>query len=151
MKDGHLNKCKDCAKKDSNATREKIYTDPVLLEKYRSQKRKYLKGEVSKTPKPKKERNYNEKISFGLMYPEKKKASSAVQKIKDFPGFEKHHWSYLEQHRKDIIIISKEEHYKAHIHMIYDQERMQYRKLNGELLYSKDAHLEYLRLIGILI
>ena len=57
-----------------------------------------------------------------------------------------HHWSYNKEHWKDCIELSEKEHNLAHRYMIYDQERMMYRDLDGILLDTKEAHLEYLSL-----
>ena len=55
-----------------------------------------------------------------------------------------HHWSYNEEHYKDVIHLTKKEHSKAHRFIIYDQERMMYRNLEGILLETKERHLKYI-------
>lgn len=59
---------------------------------------------------------------------------------------QKHHWSYNKEHAKDVIFLSKADHYKAHRFIIYDQERMMYRRCDTlELLDTKESHLEFIK------
>ena len=80
-------------------------------------------------------------------YPEKVIAKNKSQHMqKPFEGAEKHHWSYNEEHYRDIIWLSKKEHMKAHRFIIYDQEQMMYRRTdNNELLYTKEHHENYIK------
>jgi hypothetical protein len=55
-----------------------------------------------------------------------------------------HHWSYNEEHQIDVIDLSQKDHFKAHRFIIYDQERMMYRNLEGVLLDTKEKHLKYI-------
>ena len=71
----------------------------------------------------------------------------AARAIKAMPRLSevRHHWSYLPEHRTDVLHITVSEHHKAHRFMVYDQERMQYRTLDGVLLDSKESHETYIR------
>ena len=74
-------------------------------------------------------------------YPEKYKANYSSQRIPFKKGNERHHWSYNEQHWKDIIELSKLDHNKAHRYMVYDQERFMYRRsTDNVLLDTKEVH-----------
>lgn len=65
---------------------------------------------------------------------------------KPFEGAEKHHWSYNEEHYKDVIWLSKKQHMKGHRFIIYDQERMMYRRYdNNVLLDTKEAHESFIK------
>ena len=76
-------------------------------------------------------------------YPEKQLAKNKASSLPKIEGFENHHWSYNKEHSLDVISLSKSEHMKLHRYMIYDQERMMYRTINGILLDTKEAHLHY--------
>ena len=62
-----------------------------------------------------------------------------------------HHWSYQEEHAKDVIELDPKKHAFLHRYINYDQEKMMYRvsaNLNGwdfgELLDAKDKHEKFL-------
>lgn len=66
--------------------------------------------------------------------------------VKPFDNAEKHHWSYNVEHYKDIIWLTKKQHKKGHRFLIYDQERMMYRRYDtNELLDTKESHEEFMR------
>lgn len=140
MADGHLGKCKDCTKKESDI-REKYLrkTSPEFVESERIRGRKKAKRlpkkEVNKISKRETMLNYRNK------YPEKYKAKIASQKLPRKEGCEFHHWSYNEIHYKDIIELNTKEHGFIHRYMTYDQERKMYRDLDGVLLDTKESHL----------
>lgn len=145
MSDGHLNKCKLCTRKDVKDRDTKMRQDPKYIEKERKRSReKYHRlnySENKPTFEKKKEivKNYFDK------YPEKKNAQKATNKLKpNRVGNHLHHWCYLSEYVKDVIEIEPSNHYLLHRFMIYDQERMMYRKLNGELLDTKQSHLDLL-------
>jgi len=54
-----------------------------------------------------------------------------------------HHWSYLKQHRLDVLSLTTMQHALVHRHTIYDQERMMYRRLDGTLIDSREAAIAY--------
>ena len=43
----------------------------------------------------------------------------------------------------DVIELSVHDHHFLHRYIVYDQERMMYRDLDGVLLDSKEKHIEY--------
>jgi len=138
MKDGHLNKCKDCTKNDIRLL-EKT-PERINKERARGREKYYRLYRYQKTD-PELKRiivsNYKQK------YPEKQKAKGVSNKIQTPFGFNNHHWSYNQEHWMDIIQLEISEHMKLHRYMIYDQERMMYRTLDGVLLDSKGRHIEY--------
>jgi len=141
MADGHLNKCKDCAKKDVSDRYIEKSEDASFLEKERARGREKFRrlyaGKGSADPVASKK--YKEK------YPEKRKAHLAAQRLKE-DGKENHHWSYLEEHHLDVIFLTKKNHNKAHRFIIYDQERKMYRRTDtNELLDTKERHDKYIR------
>lgn len=142
MGDGHLNKCIKCAKKDAQERIESKKNDPKWIEqeKKRTREKYYRLGQKKRDTSTM--RKYN--LTYIKRYPEKHAAVNVSQGIKTPSGKEKHHWSYNKEHHKDVIFLAKKEHYTAHRYIIYDQERMMYRTIDGVLLDTKKRHLSYI-------
>lgn len=148
MKDGHLNQCKTCCE---IARRKKLVDDPDWAEKEserhrKKEKNRYwtkLKGTehhlaaIRKSNKRGAER-----------YPEKRRASSAVaKKIPVGKGFNRHHWSYNEEHFLDVIHLTRDDHCKIHRFLKYRTDLKMYETKDGELLSTKEKHLAYIQKI----
>lgn len=134
MGDGHLNKCKDCTKKDSAARYVNMKNNPEWIESERARGRdKYQRLGYKEYTKIVKK-----------LFPEKIKAQSAAQHLPRSKGYELHHWSYNPEHYKDVIELSISDHRRAHRSLIYDQERMMFRTTDLILLDSRLAHVQYL-------
>lgn len=136
MKDGYTNKCKSCTKQQSKENYNKKMKDPDFVEKERE------RGRAKKRPTHKSTIKQNS--DYKKKYPEKYRAHYYVARITKKEGYHFHHWSYNEEHFRDYIELSIKEHNKAHRFIIYDQERMMYRKLDGELLDTKEKHNDYI-------
>lgn len=165
--DGLRYECKQCAKlrsdeycsrpevkehyKESNAIRYAktmsiIRNDPTLHDKYleyckQKGKRYYKIGNtvVKKAIVKWKKNN-----------PEKVKAKRRITHLKStgvlptVKGYDYHHWSYLEEHRSDVIHLTSVQHKCIHRFMVYDKEYFQYRTLEGVLLDTKEKHIDYI-------
>jgi len=148
MKDGHVNKCISCNKKDVT----KLYLikrkNNEFVELNRERGREKYKRLNYKFRRQNKESRKKAQETYCCIYPEKRKAKAASAYLhKAESSNHLHHWSYNKDHYKDCIELSKELHYLAHRHIIYDKERMMYRTKEGILLDTKEAHIEYINKI----
>jgi hypothetical protein len=143
MADGTVNKCKDCNKKDVKANYTNNIQQPGYIDKERKRGREKFRRLYSGTIKQKTgEANHR----FYSKFPEKLAAKKYSTSKLVPPGFEGHHWSYNDDHVKDVIPLTKREHGKAHRFLVYDQERMMYRRYNtNELLDTREKHETFIR------
>jgi hypothetical protein len=147
MPDGTVNKCKDCNKKDVKDNYVTNMLKPGYIDKERKRGREKHHRLYSRAVKPYVYK-YKDSKTYAQRYPEKRKASLRSQRMKKpFDKAEKHHWSYNVEHHKDVVWLYKKEHMKAHRFLIYDQERMMYRRYDtNELLDTKDKHESFIRM-----
>lgn len=142
MADGHLGKCKDCAKKDIAKNYSVNVMNKDWIDKERTRGREKYHRLYVGTGKSNSEssRKYKQK------FPEKKKATIRSNNLRaPSPGLEKHHWSYNDEHFKDVIWLTKKHHMKAHRFLVYDSERKMYRRFDSnELLETKNRHKEFI-------
>jgi len=145
MKDGRVNKCIVCNKKDTLCNYQNKKKDPKFI----IQERKRGREKHQRLYSGNTHQNYKHKANWVAKYPEKLKAarkSQSMSKHKPFEGAEKHHWSYNQEHYKDVLWLSGKDHKKAHRFIIYDQERMMYRRTdNNVLLDTKEHHEGYIK------
>lgn len=144
MGDGHLNKCKECTKKDSLTRHNQKVKDPnwVESEKIRARE-KYFRLGYKERHKQGQDKARVSTREFRDRYPEKYRATTATRNIGKKPGNHNHHWSYNKEHYRDIIEVDFSFHAKIHRYMTYDQERMMYRRPDGSLIDSKEAAIAY--------
>lgn len=143
MSDGHLNKCKQCTKRDSSERYQTMRSDVGFVQKQRKRGRdKYHRLQYKEKSVSKLSRAFRER------YPEKYEAHIATQRMEpSVLGNHLHHWSYRSEHKKSVIEMSPREHAKAHRFLVYDQERMMYRTTSGLLLDTKERHEEYIQMV----
>lgn len=139
---GLQGECKDCTKKRVKYREDALRKDPAFVEKERVRSREKYRRLYVGTQKASPEVNKR----YWLKYPEKKIAKERSQYLKKpFDCAEKHHWSYLEEHWVDVIWLTKKHHMKAHRFIVYDQERMMYRRCDtNELLDTKEKHQAFI-------
>ena len=141
MPDGHLNKCKSCAKKDVSDRYNNLKSDSEFIQKERKRGReKYNRLYVGKHKTFEKNR-----LTYIKKYPEKNNVRKFMT-IKSIPNMERHHWNYNLEYANDVIFLSIKDHKKAHRFIFYDQERFMYRRCdNNILLDTKESHEEYIK------
>ena len=140
MKDGHLNICKECKRGDSINQYNKNMNDF----KWKLKERVRLRNKNKKlgyNPKSKDRymRKYKEK------YPEKYRAKIACNRIITPIGKEKHHWSYNDEHFKDVIFLDRLDHVKIHCYIEYFQPAKMYKTIFGEPLYTKERFNNFIK------
>lgn len=142
--DGCSNKCKTCTKE---AVRQRsLFLKEQDPEGYIKKERKRGREKYHRLYTGKGKADIERCKRHVRKYPEKKKAATAAQNMKaPIQGTEKHHWSYNEEHYKDVIWLTKKHHMKAHRFIVYDQERFMYRRYdNNVLLDTKEKHEEFI-------
>lgn len=152
MRDGHLNKCKSCTRIDTKAHADMVTSTPEGREKERRRHReKYHRLGYRGKHKPTKDQKKKAMTTYRERYPEKVISKHLSHDIEVMDGYQRHHWSYNPEHAREIIEIRVDEHYTLHRHIVYDQERMMYRRCdNGELLDTRDSHIAYAKTINLL-
>lgn len=146
MADGHLNKCKECNKKETKERTARLMQNDDFVEKERKRGRDkyhrlYCNGEYNPTYEDKKKAMEK----YKLKYPEKILAKNRTSHLKAKKGYNNHHWSYNEEHYKDIIELSIKEHNTIHRYMYYDKEVFMYRDFNGLLLDTREKHEKFIK------
>lgn len=147
MSDGHLNKCKQCCKDQAKIRQNILIQDPKWRESEKERAREKYHRLEYKNKKPSSDKKREIIKKYSNKYPEKLLARKALPRIKEKCEFERHHWSYNEENWKDIIKLSIKDHNLLHRNMIYDPEKMMYRNRKGELLDSKQSHIDLLNLL----
>jgi hypothetical protein len=145
--DGHLGKCKTCTKFDSNKREKELRKNPEWIEKEKERAReKYHRLGYKDKHRPIKEQKIESTRRHKEKYPYKKKATNASQRIKKLnKSNHNHHWSYREEHWKDVIELDVKTHNLIHRLMDYDpKSRMYISVFTGNLLDTKDKHLEHI-------
>ena len=144
MKDGHVNKCKDCNKKDIKKNYIDNSKDISFIEKERERSReKYHRLNYYEKQK---EWDSNKPWKSSSIY----KGLRRSKKYKDLPKhLHLHHWNYNNEYLEDIIIIDKFSHRNAHNIIKLDLEKRIYVGINNEILDTKEKHIIYLINNGI--
>lgn len=144
--DGHLNKCKSCTKNDTKLRIAELSLNDDWLENEKARHReKYYRLEYKEKHKPSSEKKKEIMLKYYSKYPEKRKAKVYIKTLKTSDSNnELHHWSYNEEHFKDVIELNFKTHALVHRYIIYDQAYKMYRDKLGNLLDTKEKHQKYI-------
>ena len=139
MSDGHLNKCKLCAKKDVSENYIKNCKSEEFIEKERLRGREKYKR-----------LNYKDRF-FDEARPWKKhwlyKSLSKIMKTDR--GVELHHWNYNEDFLDCIFFVDRKNHKLAHRFLKLDIKSRLFLDENGNKLDTKEKHFLYLLSKGV--
>ena len=148
MADGYLGKCKDCTKRDSENRRKYLTeNDPVWVEKEAERQR--LKEQKRYYEKLKGTPEYNGRMvrnrsNWETKYPEKRDCHLVSSSLERKKGFHNHHWSYKKENWGNIIQLQSKRHAFIHRYLEYVPEEMCYKSKEGELLNTKEKHMNFL-------
>lgn len=130
--------CRKCCSAKSNQRNKKL-----ALEGGPSRRSYYKKKTEEK--KISTNKKYLYQVKYLKCYPEKKAANNAVTRANlRIQGFHAHHWNYNKAFRLDVIHLDRIQHVYIHKFLSYDQALFIYRDINGNILDTKEKHLEYI-------
>lgn len=146
MSDGHLNKCKNCTKKDTKDRVDRLLLDDTWVEKEKERSReKYHRLNYRSKYKPDRDRKKETIKRYHQKYPEKFLATKYTEIfLEKENGYHLHHWSYNQEHWLDTIKLTIKEHNFIHRFIKYDNDYKMYRDSNGYLLDTRDKHQDFL-------
>jgi hypothetical protein len=146
MGDGTINKCKDCCKKQAIERSRILSENPEWVEKERARGREKFKR-----------LNYKDKQKDKDLLKNWKKSSRYYNLRRWYktkygfldPNIELHHWSYKDEHLRDIILLTRSAHKRVHNHLVLSIENKCFTTLDGILLDTKEKHLNYINTLTL--
>lgn len=130
MADGHLNKCKDCTKKDVHEKYMSNIDNPAYVEKERARGRE-------------KYHRLGYKDIYKHPHSETKNVAEYLKRrINIPPEHEIHHWNY--NFLYDVFILSRRYHARIHKQITFDKDTRCF-YYNGSLLDTKQKHEQAMR------
>lgn len=134
MGDGHLNKCKECTKKDVRNNYEEKSKDETWMEKERARGREKFKR-LGYKYNPMKTRSINP-LEGGTSDALRKKGYSTE-------GKEAHHWNYNQP--KSVFLLSRKAHHRIHQYIVVNYDDKFCYTTEGEKLDTVDKAAKYFK------
>lgn len=134
MGDGHLNKCKECTKKDVKKNYEVKSKDEEWVEKERARGRdKYNRLNYLKSPS-----NCKTSRELGI---NRNTSDKLKRRGYNLNGKEAHHWNY--NNPNSVILLSRKAHHRIHKHIIVRRDDKFCYTLDGICLDTEEKTLKY--------
>jgi hypothetical protein len=133
MSDGHLNKCKDCAKHDVKKDYDRKSKDESWIKKERNRGREKYHRLCYK------DRDFNNKTRRDFHPSNDRRALKA--RGYNVEGKEIHHWNYNEP--RSVILLSPKAHHRIHKHIIASREDNYCHTLDGMCLDTEEKTLKF--------
>lgn len=137
MPDGHLNKCKECTKKDVHENYMKRIEDPKFVEKERARGRDKFNRLYKDKP-----REDRIGLTINKSCPKKKYERKGVMFWNDI---ELHHWNYDKPF--DVFLLSRRHHARLHKLITRNADETIF-KCDGVLLDTKEKHEEIVKKVA---
>jgi hypothetical protein len=134
MRDGHLNKCKECCKEEADIREKNLRNTSeewCEKERLRSKERYYRLG------------YYELQVERNKLKPYKNgKYKNLSRDLKLSPDKNVHHWNYALI--EDIVILDKKFHRFIHRYLRLNEATLIFETKDGEILDSKEKHFNYI-------
>jgi hypothetical protein len=140
MRDGHLNKCKECCKEVADIREKSLRSNNsewCEKERIRSVEKYHRLGYRKKQFEENKLKPYKNHIYKGLF-----------KKLSLTPDKNVHHWNY--NLIEDIIILDKMFHRFVHRYLVLNKELLTFETIDEEILDSKEKHLDYIEKLKLI-
>lgn len=134
MKDGYVNKCKECTKKETRLRYNEKSHDETWVESQRARGREKYKR-LNYKSRPFSNKTYKD---FHIV-----KTISRNLRAKGFntTGLEAHHWNY--NLPKSVILLSRKAHHRIHKYITVNREDKYCYTLFGECLNTEEKTIKY--------
>lgn len=137
MADGHLNKCKTCAKSQAKNRHHKL-----------SENKEWVKSERRRHSDKYYRLGYKEKqVEWDLNRPWKNTSEykNLSRDLKIPKGLEAHHWSYNKEDLRDIFAMHPSDHKSLHQLIELDEDRLLFKIIEtGEYLRTRKDHEDFM-------
>lgn len=147
MPDGHVNKCKECNKKD---TKSDYYR--------KRESESWMESEKIRSREKSNRLNYAEKMREVWNIDKPWRDSNVYKGLRSTRYYKKlpkeyhlHHWNYSDEYLEDVFILNAKDHSQLHTQLTLDLKEKLYYLKDGTYLDSKEKHKNYIKSIEIKI